>query len=158
VPRDVWLRLSGLAKREVGILACSGLFLAEDPSILDTLADRARAGVRVRVCIRDPVTLDVPESAVGQGNDDMQAAPVWEALVRYGPLRENGGAEIRLHREVIYNSTYRADDEFLVSQHVYGVPAERAPVLYLRRADGADMATAYLESFERIWASARPVE
>jgi transcriptional regulator with XRE-family HTH domain len=158
VPRDVWLRLFGSAQREVGILDCNGQFLAEDSSVLGALADRARAGVRVRICVRDPTTPDVAKSEAGQWTDDALAAQVRGALVRYGPLRESGGAEIRLRRDVLYNSIYRADGELLVSQHAYGVPAGRSPVLHLRGADGGDMVDTYLESFERIWTSARPLE
>ena len=61
--------------------------------------------------------------------------------------------EIRLHRTVLYNSIYRADGQFLVNQHTYGIPAAQAPVFCLCDADG-EMAALYLESFERVWASA----
>jgi transcriptional regulator with XRE-family HTH domain len=158
VQRDVWLRLFGSAQREVGILDCSGQLLAEDPSVLGALAERARAGVRVRICIQEPATPDGLESAAGQGTDYALGARVREAVVRYGPLRGSGGAEIRLHRGVIYNSIYWADDELLVSQHAYGVQAGRAPVLHLRRASSGDMVTAYLESFEAVWTGAMPLE
>jgi hypothetical protein len=40
--------------------------------------------------------------------------------------------EIRLHRTVLYNSIYRADDQLLVNQHAYGLPAAQAPVFCLR--------------------------
>jgi transcriptional regulator with XRE-family HTH domain len=155
VPRDMWRRLFDSAEREIGILDCSALFLAEDPGVLRVLAGRARGGVKVRICIRDPAAPDAAASSAGQGADNTLAADVGDALARYGPLRESGEAEIRLHRDVLYNSIYRADDELLVGQHVYGVPAGRAPVLHLRRARDDDMVAAYLESFERIWASAR---
>jgi len=156
VPRDVWRRLFGSAEREIGILDCSGLFLADDPGVLGILGGRARGGVKVRICVRDPGAPDV--AGVGQGADDTLAADVGDALARFGPLREGGGAEIRLHRDVLYNSIYRADDEFLIGQHVYGILAGQAPVLHLRRTEEGDIVTAYLESFERIWAGARPLE
>jgi transcriptional regulator with XRE-family HTH domain len=156
VPHDVWLRLFGSAEREVGILDRSGLFLAEDPRILGALAERAQAGARVRICIRDPAAPDVREGAVGQCAGDAPRVRIREALVRYGPLRE-AGAETRLHREIIYNSIYRADDELLVGQHAYGIPAGSAPILHLGRGSNGDMVAAYVESFERIWACARPV-
>jgi transcriptional regulator with XRE-family HTH domain len=158
VPREVRQRLFGSAKSEIGVLDSSGLFLAEDPSILGALAGRVRAGVRVRICVRDPAAPHVPGNAAAQFTDDALAARARDALARYEPLREVSGVEIRLHRDVPYNSIYRADNELLVSQHAYGVPAGRAPVLYLRRAGGGDLVAAYLESFERIWAGALPVE
>jgi hypothetical protein len=48
----------------------------------------------------------------------------------------------------VYSSIYCADDQMLVSQHAYGVPAAAAAVLHLKRADGADMGAAYLDAFE----------
>jgi transcriptional regulator with XRE-family HTH domain len=155
VPWDTWLRLFGSAKCEVGILACSGLFLAEDPSLLACLAAEARTGVSVRICVRDPEAFDGTGDAAGQGTDDTLAVRVRDALARYRLLRESG-AEIRLHRDVLYNSIYRADDELLVGQHVYGIPAGRAPFLHLRRTEDGEMVAAYLESFEGVWRGAQP--
>jgi hypothetical protein len=65
--------------------------------------------------------------------------------------------EIRLHRTVLYNSIYRADQQMLVNQHTYGIPAAQAPVFCLSDADSGEMAALYLDSFERIWASATPL-
>ncbi len=54
----------------------------------------------------------------------------------------------------LYNSVYRFDDEMLVNVHAYGILAAYTPTMHLRRVDGAFFNT-YLESFERVWASAR---
>ena len=64
------------------------------------------------------------------------------------------GAELRLHDTPLYNSVYRFDDEMLVNVHAYGILAAYTPVMHLRRVDGAFFNT-YVESFERVWASAR---
>ncbi len=53
---------------------------------------------------------------------------------------------------MLYNSIYRADDQLLVNQHTYGIPAAQAPVFCLCDAGGGEMAALYLESFERVWA------
>ena len=65
--------------------------------------------------------------------------------------------EIRLHRTVLYNSIYRADDQLLVNQHTYGIPAAQAPVFCLCNSDGGEMASLYRESFERVWAGSSPL-
>ena len=65
--------------------------------------------------------------------------------------------EIRFHDTPLYNSIYRFDDEMMVNTHVYGVLAAYTPTLHLRRIDGAYFNT-YVESYERVWASARPAE
>ncbi len=64
------------------------------------------------------------------------------------------GVELRLHDTPLYNSIYRFDDEMLINVHAYGILAAYTPVLHLRRVDGAFFNT-YVESFERVWASAR---
>ena len=63
-------------------------------------------------------------------------------------------AELRLDDTPLYNSIYRFDDEMLVNVHAYGILAAYTPVMHLRRVDGAFFNT-YVESFERVWASAR---
>ena len=158
VPREAWLSLFGSAEREIGILACSGLFLAREPGVLDVLAGRAREGVRVRICLRDPDGPVIAERGAGEGARDPVAAGIREALASFGQLRESAGVEIRLHRAVLYNSIYRADDQLLVSQHAYGIPSERVPVLHLRSAEDGDLAAIYLDAFERIWTAAPPLE
>jgi hypothetical protein len=86
------------------------------------------------------------------------AARIRNALVLYRPLRDVDGIQFRLHRTVLYNSIYRADDQVLVNTHIYGFPASQAPVLHLRRVAGGDMVTTYLESYERVWDTASPIE
>jgi hypothetical protein len=58
VPRETWLSLFCSAEREIGILACSGLFLASDPNVLGvlvvagTVTSSAAAGQRSRCAPR----------------------------------------------------------------------------------------------------------
>jgi hypothetical protein len=157
VPRETWLSPFGSAEREIGVLACSGLFLAREPSILHVLADRARDGLRVRICLRDPDGPVATERSAGDGASDAAGAAIREALALFGQLHENADVEIRLHQAVLYNSIYQSDDQLLVSQHAYGISDERAPVLSLRWADDGDLVATYLDAFERIWAGALPL-
>jgi hypothetical protein len=64
---------------------------------------------------------------------------------------------MRLHDTVLYNSLYRADNQLFVNQHTYGLPAAHSPVFCFRASDAGDMPMAYLESYEKVWASAQPV-
>jgi hypothetical protein len=59
---------------------------------------------------------------------------------------------------ILYNSIYHADDQVLVIQHIHGISAERSPVLHLRPASDADLVTTYLDSLERTWTHAVPLE
>ena len=81
-------------------------------------------------------------------------AKIRNALTLYRPLLEVENVEIRLHQTVLYNSIYRADDQLLVNQHAYGIPAAHAPVFCFQESARGDMVAAYLDSFERIWTTA----
>jgi transcriptional regulator with XRE-family HTH domain len=157
VPREVWARLFGSAEREIAILAYSALFLAEDAGILRILSDKGRAGVAVRIALGDLDGTSVAERGEEEGIGDAMAAKIRNALAMYRPLRAVENIEIRLHRTMLYNSIYRADDQLLVNQHTYGIPAAQAPVFCLCDAGGGEMAALYLDSFERVWASAAPL-
>jgi hypothetical protein len=156
IPREVWTRFFGSAHHEIGILAYSALFLAEDEGILRILAAKARDGVPIRIALGDPDSRHVTERGKEEGIGEAMPAKIRNALALYQPLAETGNIEIRLHQTVLYNSIYRADDQLLVNQHAYGTPAAHSPVFALNRTDEGDMTDAYLRSFERIWDSALP--
>lgn len=158
VPRDAWGRLFSTAEEEIGVLVYSGLFLAEDNGALNILADRARAGVRVRVLLGDPDSPQVAQRGADEGIDAAMAAKIRNVIVLYRSLRAIEGVEFRLHRTVLYNSIFRADDQLFVNTHVYGVPASNAPFWHLRRVAGGDIVNTYLQSFERVWEGAKPLQ
>ena len=157
VPREAWERLFKAAERDIGVLVYSGLFLAEDPVLQKVLAERARAGVRVRILLGDPDSPHVAERGADEGVDGMMAAKIHNVLVLSRALRGIESTEFRFHRTILYNSIYRGDDHLLVNTHIYGVPAAGAPVWHLRKVAGGEIASTYLESFERVWDSAVPV-
>jgi transcriptional regulator with XRE-family HTH domain len=157
VPREAWARLFGSAEHEIAILAYSALFLAEDAGILRILADKGRAGVTVRIALGDPDGQPAAQRGEEEGTGDAILAKIRNALLLYQPLGTVQNIEIRLHRIVLYNSIYRADDELLVNQHTYGIPAAQAPVFCLCDTGGSEMAAPYLDSFERMWASSAPL-
>jgi DNA-binding transcriptional regulator YdaS (Cro superfamily) len=158
VPVDAWHRLFSGAKREIGILVYSGLFLAEDAMTTRLLRAKASEGVRVRIALGDIDGTQIASRGADEGIDDVMAARIRNALILYRPLTEERGVELRLHDTVLYNSIYFADDDLLVNAHVYGCPAPRAPVLHLRRTRDGGMAATYLDSFERVWEAARPAD
>jgi hypothetical protein len=157
VPRDVWTRFFASAEHEISVLAYSALFLAEDAGILRILADKGRAGVSVRIALGDPDSPYVAERGEDEGIGDAMPAKVRNALTLYRPLREIPNIEIRLHRTVLYNSIYQADDRLLVNQYAHGLHASHAPVFCLNGAERGDMAAAYVGSLERVWLAAAPI-
>ncbi len=158
VPRAAWLQLFQHARKEIGILAYAGLFLAEDMGIVSLIADKARRGVTVRLLLGDPDSARVSERGVDEGIGESMAAKIRNSLVLYGPLCDLEHVEIRLHDTVLYNSIYRADDDLLINPHAYGIAAAHLPVLHLRRTDSGDMASTYLDSFDRVWSQAKRLD
>jgi len=154
VPGHLWTELLRRARRNVDLLAFAGLFLTEEhPDWMPLLAARAESGARVRLLLGDPEGASLAardgEYKIGGG----VAGRVRAVLAYYSQLAAT--VEIRLHDTPLYNSIYRFDDEVVVNTHVYGILAAYTPTLHFRRVDGSYFST-YLESFERVWASARP--
>ncbi|HEX4813576.1 MAG TPA: helix-turn-helix transcriptional regulator [Nonomuraea sp.] len=154
VPRHLWTETLRNAERNIDLLAFAGLFLTEEhPDWLPTLAGKAKAGARVRLLLGDPQGAQLAsrdaEHQIGGG-----VAGRVTAVLTYYQKHMPPSVQIRLHDTPLYNSIYRFDDEMLVNVHVYGLLAAYTPTIHLRRMDGAWFNT-YLESFERVWASAR---
>jgi hypothetical protein len=157
VPRHLWMELLRSAERDIDLLAFAGLFLTEEhPDWLPTLAAKAERGARVRLLLGDPEGVQLAardtEHRIGGGVAGRVAA-----VTAYYRQHMPGTVEIRLHDTPLYNSIYRFDDEMIVNVHVYGVLAAFTPAVHLRRMDGAYFNT-YIESYERVWASARPID
>ncbi|WP_219501282.1 phospholipase D family protein [Nonomuraea ceibae] len=158
VPRVVWHELFGSAQEEIGILTYSGLFLAEDPAVMRTIGERARAGVRVRILLGDSASAEVAARGIDECiGPEVMAARTKNALALFRPLVEVPGVELRVHRTVLYNSIYRADRQLMVNTHAYAVPAAKAPVTHFRIQEPEGAAAVYASSFERVWTGAEPV-
>jgi transcriptional regulator with XRE-family HTH domain len=154
VPREVWRRLFDAAREEIGVLVYAGLFLSEDAGLQRSLIRRAKAGVRIRFLLGDPESKHVEQRGLDEGAEGAIAAKIRSAMTTYRPLRESAGVEFRLHRTILYNSMYRADDQILVNTHLHGLPAAQAPVWHLRKIAGGELTSTYLESFDRVWKDA----
>jgi hypothetical protein len=156
-PRNAWEYLFGQAEREIGILAYSCYFLAEDAGIRQSLADKASSGVQVRILLGDPDSPFVLQRGQSEGIEDTMPSKVRSAIAMFRPLQSVPNVEIRLHGTILYNSIYRGDEQLLVNTHIYGIMANNAPFFHLRKIPGGAMVSAYLESFERVWSEAKPL-
>jgi hypothetical protein len=63
---------------------------------------------------------------------------------------------VRLHARTLYASLFRYNDNIIVNPHAWGAPASANPALHLRRLDGGQVAAQYMDSFERVWDTAKP--
>ncbi|GAA5174966.1 DUF5919 domain-containing protein [Pseudonocardia eucalypti] len=157
VPRAAWQQLFAGAEHEIGILAYAALFLAEDVELMRLIAERAHAGVSVRVLIGDPGSSRLIERGAEEGIGTAVAARVRNALALFRPFLESEGVEGRQHDTALYNSIFRADDQMLINTQIHGIAAAYAPVLQLHRVDHGGMFDTYAASFERIWNVAQPI-
>ncbi|WP_133780644.1 helix-turn-helix transcriptional regulator [Kribbella sp. VKM Ac-2571] len=157
VTMDEWRQLFESGEEEIGVLVYAGLFLAEDAGLQRVLRRRAKAGARVRILIGDPDDPRIAERGEEEGIGTALAAKIRNAIVLYRDLSEVSNVEFRVHRTVLYNSIFRADDRLFVNTHIYGLPAAQAPVWHLRKIPGGELARHYLNSFERVWDDATPM-
>ena len=111
-----------------------------------------------RILLGDPASEHVARRGADEGVGGAMAAKIENALVMYASLRGTEAIQFRLHDTILYNSIYRADNELLVNTHLYGFAAAQAPVLHLRATADGSMVSNYLDSFERVWADAVPLE
>lgn len=155
VPRDIWHKHFASAKHEIDILVYSGLFLFEDTSMLQLLAAKADAGVRIRVLLGDPDSPAVAQHGQDEGIGD-SAARIRNAQTLIKALRAHDAIELRFNQTILYTAIFRADDCLLANPHIYGLPASAAPVLHLRRSADATLFNTYLDSFEHAWQGQRP--
>ena len=157
VPRETWGLLFDSAEADIGVLVYSAMFMADDAGLLALFRAKAAQGVRVRILLGDPDSPEVATRGQHEGIGESLASKVRNSLVLHRPLLA-AGVEVRQHATILYNSLYRADDQLLVNAHIYGQPAGQAPVLHLRQISGGTLVATYLESFERVWSEARPID
>jgi hypothetical protein len=157
VPRETWLRLMEEAREDIAVLVMSGTFYAQaQPRVGQLLATASARGVRVRLCFGDPTSEAVAMRDREEGLNDTLAAKIRSALTYYREAAAAGDVEMRLHSCTLYASLFRYDDEIMVNPHIWGEPASANPVLHMRRLDGGQVAGVYMDSFEKVWDTAKP--
>lgn len=157
VPRDMWLSLLQGAQEQISVLVFSGTFFAQsNPHVAKMLAERAADGVQVRLCFGESNGRAAAIRGIEEGIGDTLAAKIRASLTYYRPLASEAGCEVRLHDTTLYTSLFRYDDDLLVNPHVWGQPASANPLLHLKRVDAAGWFDNYAQSFEAVWATARP--
>jgi transcriptional regulator with XRE-family HTH domain len=154
ISQQAWLSFFESAKSDIGILAYSALFLAENARIVRLLSQKCGDGIRIRIALGAPDGRNVVERGAEEEIGEAMSAKVRNSLALLRPLVREDGIELRLHDTVLYNSMYRSDDQLLVNQHAFGIPAARSPVYHYRQLDDSEMFDSYLASFEAIWSKA----
>jgi transcriptional regulator with XRE-family HTH domain len=158
-PRKLWLNVLEAAQRDIGLLSYASLFIPEEnPESIKVLRKKAETGARVRIVLGDPDSPECVLRGVEERLYDAIPARVRMALTYYLPLVGVPNIEFHLHRTTLYNSIFYYDGEMLINQHLYGAYGYIAPILHLRKVEGADFFDTYMKSFERVWEASYPIE
>jgi hypothetical protein len=157
VSRETWLSLMDSAREDIAVLVMSGTFYAQtQPRVGRLLTAASARGVRVRLCFGDPSSDAVAVRDREEGLNGTLAAKVRSALTYYREAATAGDIEMRLHSCTLYASLFRYDEEIMVNPHAWGEPASANPVFHMRRLNGGQVAATYMDSFERVWDTAKP--
>lgn len=155
---QTWLDLAGHCTESIDLLAFAASFIHDSlPGFVESLAERSRRGVRVRLLFGDPASEAVMRRGQEEGIDDLMAARcrlTWKYLA---PDIEAGAIEARSHSTTLYASIFRFDDVLLANPHAYGSSASHSPVLHIHRIAGGRLFSHYMDSYDRVWASAQAV-
>jgi lambda repressor-like predicted transcriptional regulator len=146
VPADLWVRLLAEARTQLTLVGDCGLNEAV-PNLPAMLADKAAAGVPVRVVLTDPIT------AV----DPVEAARAQRAEATVRSLLDTSGISITRYSGVLTTAVIVSDDDLMVRTSIDGCPAAFAPLLHLRRLPGGPLAGVYLTSVDTIVYAANPL-
>lgn len=171
VPSSTWVELLDSAHESIDLLAYAGSFLHDSvPSFAERLSQRAADGVKVRLLFGDPASEAVALRGREEGIGELMAArcsltwayyaPILNGGAAVGPGVEaaGGGVQARQHGCTLYASLFRFDDAILVNPHAYGAAAGHSPVMHLNGIPGGRLFSHYLDSFERTWEGAKPLE
>lgn len=159
VPNSLWLSLLQAARASIDILVYAGLHLPEaNPTWVKEIQKKCDDSVSVRIAFGDPDSDEVRARGEEEGVGDGLAGRINYAFAWYRPIVGVPNLSIAFHSTVLYNSILRFDDQMLVNPHIHSMPAFRAPVIHLSRIPGGPLFDTYVESFDRIWASSRPLD
>jgi hypothetical protein len=156
MPSGLVMSLLASATRQVDVLTLAGMWLWDAvPGFGSALAEKASAGVSIRVCLGDPAGETVRVRGAEEGIDDLLAARCRLAAKYADQALRDSPAEVRMHDTTLYASILRFDDELLVNWHLYGAPAAESPVLQVGRSSSHGLGERVIGSFERVWQGAQ---
>ena len=156
VPAGLWHELFDRAQDRLDILVYAGFWLSEDEAFHELVEKKSNEGIPIRILLGDPDCPAVRQRSIDEGIDEAITSKIRNVLTNYRGISQLANVNIRLHQTVLYNSLFRSDSDLLVTSHVYGAPAYKAPVLHLRRLPTAPMFATYMTSFEKVWQDASP--
>jgi lambda repressor-like predicted transcriptional regulator/transposase len=152
-----WRSMLEAASDRIGLLDFTLADITEDPTAVDLLAAKARAGCHIRVLISDPDSAHLTiTQAERQADHRLTQRPgmaddVHRSLDLFRQLHATDRIEIRTFVAPRYNSIIRADDEMLVAPHLWGVTTTDAPVLHVVRTADGSVFDRFADHYDAIW-------
>lgn len=160
VPGELWDQLIEYATRRIDLLGFAMLHVPEQhPSIFEAGTRVVENGGRVRIVLADPdgdqaIRRDREEQLDGGLLHRIRTSAKYLSEQLPGPPE----VELRWQDAPMYCSIFRFDDQALVTPHVFGRPGWQSPLLHLRRLGPSGMFENYMQHFEDVWETARPME
>ena len=156
VPADVWRSLLDQATDEVNILVYAGSFLFEAYDLVETIRAKSEQGTAFKILVGDGACEAVRVRSIEEGRAAI-GDRCRSSLEYISVVAGLDNVQIRTHQTTLYVSVFRFDDSMLINNHTYGSFATHSPVLHLRKVGGGQLFTFYADSFDRVWATGRPV-
>lgn len=158
LPTTTLTSLAISSRDSIDLLAFAGTFLHDAvPDFDSALIERARAGVKIRLCLGDPDSDSVRLRGEEEGIGSSLAHRCTLTWKYFRPLLAEPNVAARMHGSTLYNSIFRFDDDLLANAHNYGSAAGSSPILHFHRLPGGRMFSHYMDGFERTWDQGRPV-
>lgn len=155
IPPQRWLDLAAGATEAIDIWAFAASFLHDSlDGFFDIVAERAAAGVNVRLLFGDPTSDAVRIRGIEEGLAEGFAGRCANSWIYLRPYLELPGIQSRRHRSTLYASIYRFDKTMLINTHTLGVPAARSPLLEIVQTRPGRVFHQYLSSLQTCWENA----
>jgi hypothetical protein len=147
-PADLWLGLLERAEEEVNLLGTALLYLFEIPGFLTSLQ---ATSAKVRIALADPHSVMVANRDDELRLDGALPARILTSISRL-KVFEGTSTEVRVHTTPMYCSLYQADEEMLVTPHVYRrAGGHDTPVLHLHKREQHGIFDSYVYHFDDVF-------
>jgi hypothetical protein len=158
-----WRALLAQATGHIDLLDLTLTERLSSPGILELLTGKADSGCQVRLLLSAPDSAHLVLADTERGENlslldiPPSALAVEQSLAILIPLMGREGFEVRMFIASRFNTILRFDDEMLVTVHLYATPADRAPLLHLKRHSDHGLFEAFAGHFDELWQIATPV-
>ena len=150
-----WRALLKDATQRIWLLDFTLKDILSTSGICDLLSDKARAGCEVRLLVsyqtRARLASDTP---IDQDYPDPEPPAAYGIALARGHidgLLTVDGVQARKFAAMRFCSLIAADEQMLVTLHLWGTGSDQAPAIHLRRSDQPGLFAQYEQHYQSIW-------